>query len=380
MKKVERRRFTAARKIKRYFVIALMVVSLITSSLLPFIIPSKVNAGTFTSAKVTISDSRAALTAVTYDFAFTATVTTDIKQIDFKVCQQVGQFADTCTAPDGTFSVSGATRASDNIAGTGRTDSQPTANQWRTVITTPASQATAAMTFQLTGVVNPATADTSHFVRVITWSDTGTTVIDYAQAAFATLTSTSIAVSATVDPTFTFAVAAVSSGGSVNGATTNITTTANTIPYATLVDGTPKIGAHDVTVTTNAPNGYTVTAKALATPPLTDASQNIDAFTGSNATPTTWSAPAGTAASVNSGFFGYTSNDATLGTGTADRFTATGGNKWAGTTTSPLEVAYTAGPIGSGETTRVGWQAEVNENMPPGSFTGTVILVATPTY
>ena len=371
--------YTRLNRTRKSVIASFTVFILLAVSLLPFFLPSKVQAGTFTSAKVTISDSRAALTGVTYDFAFTTTVTSSIKQIDIKFCTQTGQFTDTCTAPTG-FSVSGATRTSDNIAGTGRTDSQPGANQFRSVITTPASQATQAVTFSLGTVTNPSTADTSFFPRIITYSDTGTTVIDYAQVAFATLTSTSIAVSANVDPTFTFTVAAVTSGGTVNGATLNITTTASTIPYATLADGTAKIGAHDLSVTSNAPNGYTITTKALATPPLTDGSQNIDVFTGTNATPTVWSAPAGTASSVNTGFFGYTTNDATLGTGTTDRFTSSGGNKWAGTTTSPLEVAYDSGPVGTGQTTRVGWEAEVNENMPPGTFAGTVILVATPTY
>jgi hypothetical protein len=170
----------------------------------------------------------------------------------------------------------------------------------------------------------------------------------------------------------------VTSGGTVNGATTNITTTATTIPFGTLSSGSPKIGAHDLTVTTNALNGYTITVKGTTSPVLNSGGQNIDEFTGTNATPTTWSSPAGSSASVNTGFFGYTTNDATLGTGTAARFT-TSGPKWAGTTTSPLEVAYSASQV-TAEVTRVGWEAEVNALQPQGSYTGTVILVATPTY
>ena len=123
-----------------------------------------------------------------------------------------------------------------------------------------------------------------------------------------------------------------------------------------------------------------MTVKATATPPLVDGKNNIDEFTGTNASPTTWSSPAGSAASVNTGFFGYTTNDASLGTGTATRFTSSGGNKWSGTTTSPLEVAYSATGVSSAEVTRVGWQAEVNGLQPAGSYTGTVVLVATPTY
>jgi len=192
------------------------------------------------------------------------------------------------------------------------------------------------------------------------------------------LTSTSIAVTASVDPTLTFTVAGLSSG-TVNGATISITTTANTIPFATLVDGTAKIGAHDLTVTTNALIGYQITVKALADPPLADVANNIDKWTGTNAVPTTWSAPAGTAANVNTGLFGYTTNDATLESGTVDRFTSAGGNKWAGVNSTAEQAAYSATGV-LAQVTRVGWEAEINEFQPPGSYTGTAILVATPTY
>lgn len=333
---------------------------------------SSAYAGYFTAASVTISDSRAAQSSVTYDFAFTATVTTNIKQIDIKFCTEQGAFADTCSAPSG-FSVSGATRATDNIAGTGRTDSQPGANQWRTVITTPASQATQAITFQLTGVTNPTGPNVTVYPRVSTWSDTGTTQIDYANIAFAVLTSTSIAVSASVDPTFTFTVAAVSSGGTVNSNTTDVTTTASTIPFGTLADGTAKQAANDVTIATNAGGGYIVTGKAAADPPLTSGSNNIDKFNNTPGTPATWSAPAGTSGSVNTGFFGMTTEDTDL--------SGYGSNKWEGVSTTARNLLSQSGPVSGGtETVRVGWQAEVNEIQPPGSYTGTVILVATPTY
>ncbi|MEO6728872.1 MAG: hypothetical protein ABIM99_03030, partial [Candidatus Dojkabacteria bacterium] len=91
-------------------------------------------------------------------------------------------------------------------------------------------------------------------------------------------------------------------------------------------------------------------------------------FTGTNATPTAFSA-AGTPA------FGYTTADATLGTGTAGRFT--GGN-WAAFTTSPLEVVYSA--VAAAETIRVGYQAGISTTTPAGSYLTTVIYTATPIY
>ncbi len=337
---------------------------------LSYLLVPKAQAGTFSPRKVTISDSRAGQTSVTYDFAFTTSVTTSIKQIDIKFCTEAGLFADTCTAPTG-FSASGASRGSDNIAGTGRTDSAPAANQYRSVITTPSSQSTQAVTYSMTGVTNPTTTNTSFYARIITYSDTGTTTIDEGTAAFATLTTTSIAVTATVLENMSFSLAGVSTSGSVNSATANITTTASTIPFGTLAVGTPNIGAHDVTVTTNAGSGYTVTVKAAADPPLTSSSNNIDAFTGSYGSPATWSAPAGSSANVNTGFFGYTTEDTDY-----SNFQS---NKWAGSETTARAIVTNSAPV-SAQTTRIGWQAQANAIQPAGSYTGTVILVATPTY
>lgn len=358
------------------FMIGLLTV--VTPLTLFSIANSKAYAGTLTQAKVQIGNSQASATT-SYNFYFTVANTTAIKQIDIKFCTQAGAFAATCTAPTD-FSASSATRIGDNITGTGRTDSAPAANQFRSVITTPATQSPTTVSYQLTGVANPSTTNTSFFARIITYSDTGTTEIDNGQVAFAILTSTSLAVSATVNPILSFSLAAVTTG-SVNGEAITITsgTSASTIPFSTLVAGTPAVAAHDATVTTNASNGYTVTASASATPPLVSGANDIDPFTGTNASPATWSEPNGSTANTNTGYFGYTTEDATLGTGTADRFTSSGGNKWAGTTITGQEVIYSATGVSS-QTTRLGWQTEVNNIQPAGAYTGSVILIATPTY
>jgi hypothetical protein len=354
---------------------ALSVLLLLILLVFP-LIHNRAYAGTFTNASVTISDSRAGATGVAYNFAFTTTATTDIKQVDIFYCTTP---TGSCSAPGG-LDVGTPTLASDNLAGTGRTTTAQAANHARIVVTTPATQSTQAVTMSFTGMTNPSGVNTSYYTRVTTYSDTGTTEIDSQNMGFAILDTTSISVTAQVGSTFSFTVAAATTG-SVNGASINVnTTTATTIPFGALSSGSTKIAAHDLTVTTNAQNGYSITVKELTSPPLQDSSNNIDEFSGTNATPTTWTSPAGTSANVNTGFFGYTTNDASLGTGTATRFTSSGGNKWAGATTSPLEIAYSATGVSSGETTRIGWQAEVNGLQPAGSYTGTVILVATPTY
>lgn len=239
-------------------------------------------------------------------------------------------------------------------------------------------QSPTAVSLLFGNIVNPSTVNTTYYARITTYSDVGSTTIDTAQVAFAILDTTSIAVTATVDSTFTFTVAGVGTTSTVNSAGTNVTTTAVLIPFGTLTSGSTKIAAHDLTVVSNALNGYQITVKAPSLPPLTDASNNIDPFTGTNSAPQTWSAPNGSSANVNTGFFGYTTNDSSLGSGTAGRFT-TGAPKWAGINSIAEEVAYNSGAVAT-ETTRVGWEIEVNTLQPSGSYTGTVILVATPTY
>lgn len=175
------------------------------------------------------------------------------------------------------------------------------------------------------------------------------------------------AVSLTVDPSISFSIVSVGSSQTVNGATTTVASTATTIPLGTVSSSANAIAAHDLTVATNAGSGYTIYAKYTAVP--TSGSNTIEDHTGTNASPTAFSA-AGTEA------FGYTTDDVTLGTGTANRFIS---NKWAEFTTSDLEVAYNAAAVSS-QTTRVGYQVGVAETTEAGSYMTTVTLTVTPIY
>ncbi|MCX6732411.1 MAG: hypothetical protein NTV98_02630 [Candidatus Roizmanbacteria bacterium] len=346
---------------------------------------AELQAATLTSAKDVISTSRPGVAAI-HTFTFTTPSSTAIKTILFQFCTAA---SGTCTAPSGMIltavptlgTVTGiagtgyaAAGTSGTCTGTGNTDCTATLT-----VTTPTTQTVTAVTVPFnSGITNPSTASTVSFVRVTT-RDTGPTTIDTNTVAFAVLTSTSMAMTAGVDPTLTFSIAAVSSGA-VNTATINVSsgTGPAVIPFGTLTSGSTKIAAHDVTVSTNGLTGYTVTVAALANPPLADGSNNIDVFTGTNAAPTSWSSPAGSAASANTGFFGYTTEENALGTGTAARFT-TSPPKWAGVITTPEEIIYNAtGAVN--QTTRIGWQVEINALQPAGSYVGSVLLVATPTY
>lgn len=318
-------------------------------------------AGSFTSARVQLSDSQPSATSVTYSFGFTTSVTTDIKQLNIQICTTA---SGTCNAPSG-FDAGTPTIGSDNIAGTGRTVSKPSANEFKVVVTTPAAQATQAVTISFSGVTNPDSQST-FYARITTYSDTGTTIID-GPTAIGFATTNGITASVTVDPSLTFTVNTVASGQSVNSATTTVATTATTIPFGTVTTSANGIAAHSLVVSTNAVNGYTVYIRYTGA--LSDGnSHTIADFSGSNASPATFSA-AGTSG------FGYTTESTSL-SGTGGRFSS---NKYAAFTTSNTEVARATSAVSS-DTTKIGYQVGVGGAQEAGTYTTTVTLTATPTY
>lgn len=350
----------------RFFIFLLIVFFLV--SFFPGILFQSVYAATLTTGSESISDSRPSTTSVSYTTTFsgvTLSATKCIKLV-FSTAATAG------AVPTGMTTTGAALSATSNY--------MPTPASWTTTATTngtvtltyatgetPASASS--RTVVLTGITNGSTAGTTYFVQFSTFNNTdcATSAIDSGTTTF--IYTSGQAVSLTVDPSIAFTVAGVANAQLVNGATTTVTSTATTIPLGTVTTAANAIAAQDLTVTTNAGSGYTVYTRYTAAP--TSGANTIAAWTGTNGVPTTFSA-AGTAA------FGYTTNDATLGTGTANRFTSVG-NVWSGFTTSNLEVAYGAAAVSS-DVTRVGYQVGIAATTPAGTYTTTVILTATPTY
>jgi len=387
--------FSALKKLypnKIKFLVVLFLIGVLSLPPVVNVFIAQAVASNLSSYKVEIGDSRAGV-ATLHRFQFVTALTTNIKTITFQYCTTA---SGSCTAPSGMVltavptlgTVAGIGGSTYSAAGTDSTCTGSGNSDCTITLTvgTPAAQgAGATVIVPVTGgITNPTTTNTTYYVRITTKDGSAVTIDGPNTVAFAILTSTSLAVSASVDPNLTFTIAGVNSGGTVNGATTTVTTAAGTIPFGTLTAATPAIGAHDVTITTNAGSGYTVTASHSASaqagfPPLTaGSSNNIDAFTGTNTSPTAWSSPNGSTANTNTGFFGYTTEDSSLCTGSANRFT-TVTNVWAGTSTTGAEVICSATGV-SAQTTRIGWEVEVNAIQPAGTYSGTAILVATPTY
>ncbi len=116
----------------------------------------------------------------------------------------------------------------------------------------------------ISNIINPApesghvtgTADTQNIV--IQQLDSSMNVDDYTSVAVGVIEA--VRISAYVPPTISFTIAGVSSGASTCGITTDVTTTAAAVPFGEVSIGAFNDAAQTLTVTTNAVNGYAVTA------------------------------------------------------------------------------------------------------------------------
>lgn len=195
----------------------------------------------------------------------------------------------------------------------------------------------------------------------------------------------SVTVSATVDTIFNFSVAGVGAGVDVNGTdTTGGPTSATAIPFGQLENGVASTAAQLLAVSTNASNGFVVTAEVDGQ--LVSGTADIDGFANGNytSTPAAWTAPSGTVGSENTyGHWGMSSDDTTLTNGLSDLYT--GGVNYVSASTTPVEVFRHSGPIngiGVGEgTTTVIYKAEITALQEASTnYSATLTYIATPVF
>lgn len=181
-----------------------------------------------------------------------------------------------------------------------------------------------------------------------------------------------VVVTASVDTNFTFAVGAVAAGLSVNGTTTSTTSTITSIPFGTLTAGSPRVAAQDLTVTTNASNGFAVTV-LQSSDLISSTGADIDGFIDGTYTdtPSPWVSPTASPTDEKTwGHWGLTSGD-------ADLF---GSNLWVSPSTTPRTV-FSHNSVVSASTTRVGYEVEISALQEAGGdYTTTLTYIATPTF
>jgi hypothetical protein len=331
------------------------------------------NAATLSAASVALSDPRPSSTAVNYTFTGSTVTSSPIQCIKATFSTS----SSSVVTPTG-FSAASATinAASSTLVNSVATGwlATPTANTvtyvHATTSVTPLTLTGA--TFVIAGITNSSVADTGYFFYLSTYNnvDCSTSPVDNAKVQFINTNGSTL--SLTVDDTLSFTVNAVASAQSCDGTTTTQASTATTIPFGTVTAASNGVVCQDLTAATNATSGYTLYSRYLSAP-TNGLSQTIADWTGTNSTPTTFSA-AGTEA------YGYTTNDTTLsavGAG-ANRFT-NGGQKWAALTATNAEVALET--VGVTATTyRIGHQVGISLTTHPGTYTTTVIYTCTPLY
>ncbi len=193
-----------------------------------------------------------------------------------------------------------------------------------------------------------------------------------------------VLVTAQVNTTFNFTVYGLASSTNINGALATGASSSTTIPFGVLVANAPKVLGHDLTVGTNAANGFVVTVESdgyfdSSTGAIIDNYQDGTVVTD----PETWAAPANNISLANTwGHWGVTSEDTNTNGNRAFEF---GANEWAGVTTSPTVIFAHNGPadastFGIGSTT-VGYKVEITPLQEAGDDYSTILTyIATPTF
>jgi hypothetical protein len=327
------------------------------------------HAATLSNASVAVADPRPNSLAVNYTMTMTGVTSTAIRCIEETYS----------TTTSGSNAIPGFTSAAAtvNAASTllnGSTGSWAVADTASTIKYTNATNATApstttGATFIAQNITNGSTGNTGYWIQFQTFSDnTCATPIDNTVVGF--IYNAGSTLSLTVNQTLSFTVNAVNSGIGCDGTTTTATSTATTIPFGTVTAAANGIVCQDLTAATNATNGYTIYARYTAKP--TNAlAQTIADTTGTNAAPAAFPA-------IGTEAYGYTTSDATLGTGTANRFTNPA-QEWAAMTTSNAELAYEATGVTS-TTYHIAHQVGISLVTHPGTYTTTVIYTCTPIY
>jgi hypothetical protein len=210
-------------------------------------------------------------------------------------------------------------------------------------------------------------------------SDSGQTMVAIVNA---------VTVTASVNTIFNFTVNGVDNGLTVNGATTTGTSTSTSVPFGTLAADTPATIAQDLSVSTNAANGFVVTVQTdqqLSSSNGADIDGFIDgAYTN---TPAQWASPSQTLGQENTyGHWGITTNDDTVTSGLIDTFDVTGnGEDYVSASTTPVEIFRHNGPTngtldGVG-IARVGYTVETSALQEAAQdYTATLTYVATPVF
>lgn len=224
-------------------------------------------------------------------------------------------------------------------------------------------------------VINPGSTGSYEFLITTEAGDSGQTqvaIVDY------------VTVTAAVETTFDFIVSALATSTSVNGTSTTGASTATTIPFGVLDSGEVYTIGQQLSVETNAANGFIVTVQQDQDL-QSSTGADIDGFSNGTYvnTPTAWTAPTNGLLLENEwGHWGLTSNDSDLN---GSEFTTGGGDRWVAASTTPRIVfSHNAPADGTAQDyglAQVAYRVQITPLQEAGDdYTTTLMYIATPTF
>jgi hypothetical protein len=303
------------------------------------------SAAQITGRSVTIGTSLASA-STTYSFTFTVPSSTVIQSAAFEACTTA---SGACSTPAG-FSVASSTLTAQptNLGdASGWTVSTATAGSLRLSKSGNVAAPTGAQTVGFSNVVNPSATNSTFFFRMTTYSAANwTSAID--TGIVATSTAGQITVTASVDETLTFTLAAATAAlGVLSSASTSSAT-------STMSAGTNAATGYNITV-----NGSTIAGLTTSSSPITSSigTSQFGLNVVDNATPNVGSNPSG-----GSGTFG-------TGYGTVDSYKFLTGSTIA---TASVPTATT--------TFTVSYIANITTAIPAGSYSTVLTYIATANF
>lgn len=177
--------------------------------------------------------------------------------------------------------------------------------------------------------------------------------------------------------TLSFSVAGLASGTVTEGVTTDVTTTATTIPFGTWTSadlGAVREAAQRLTVSTNAAEGYQIFVSQRGGLKHEGYTTVIPSVTGTNASPTAWATGCSTAAT---GCFGYHAGDDDL-LSSSTRFAVN--DTYASLETNTLrEIAFASSPI-TNEITDIIFKLKLTALQSAGPYELSLVYVIVPSH
>ncbi len=368
-------------------------LSLLVVGILPALIGSgTAYAGEVTSRSVTMNQSTPGATGVTYTVNWTPASTSSIYYVVVDFCTHSPLPGDTtCTAPTGFSAGATTTWSEPNTSGNQLNGCTWTASAPATTTVELADSSGCAQTtsspdiISMSNVTNPTTTCSSDsacefYARIITYGSTGpgtytagdtTDSIDSGGVALST--ASAISISATVEESINFCVYA---SGNTCGGSTSLTLGSGT--PTVLTSGAPSYGTEEFDLSDNAATGVAIDAYG---PTLTSGANTIPAQTSSAVLPTTGN---------SAGFGLYIAQECTTSlnplsattpyTYSSANPTTTPPDVLFTGTTSPVQIASTAGPDKNYCTSGVGYGAVSSVTTPSGVYTTNQQLIATGTF